>query len=261
LHLSELINGIPSVLEDMLIARIEITGVRSLTKQDIQTEIWKLIRQRDDAVLKQIEANTAAVQQLVQTSAQKQNVNSNLLSTAVEVPTPNKLVPFCWPGSSYFHRVPHGFQFPSHTVATMWNLWILGDHKRNIGPYKNIQPFFDLPREIDKVNFSRTKRVLDGIVEVAIRDGVVANESSVNSKNYQDIFSTCFPRVVSLVYGVDIPGNDNGDGSAMGQHASKPRMSELNINTFANRMKTKLLFDRTTAQDNSTPARKKQRNK
>ena len=50
----------------------------------------------------------------------------------------------------YCTMASHSFRFPSFNVNVMWNLWFLGDASKSVGPFRYINPKFDLPLRLNK---------------------------------------------------------------------------------------------------------------
>ncbi len=93
-----------------------------------------------------------------------------------------------WPGSAILHYVPHSFPFPYLNVNVMWNLWFLGDASKSIGPFRYINPKFDLPHGIDKTNKTRAKKAIDRMIAIAVAHGKIAHSRDIVEANLQEIY-------------------------------------------------------------------------
>jgi hypothetical protein len=125
-----------------------------------------------------------------------------------------------WPGSSTIHTVPHLFEWPSYSASNMWNLCFLGNANKRIWPYKLISPKVDLPKALCRSNCSRTKRIMNKLIEIATSGRIISNERDITPLNMQSVFDYSYPILLQILYGGSPP----------------PRPQDININTLANRM-------------------------
>ena len=101
----------------------------------------------------------------------------------------------------------------------MWNLWFFGNDRDKIGPYRFISPKFDLPNVLCKTNISRTNKVINAILDIAVEANQIENRNDVTNLNSQTVFDFAFPKFVEALY-----------------TRPSPRPQEININTLANKM-------------------------
>ena len=102
----------------------------------------------------------------------------------------------------------------------MWGLWHFGDIPNGIGPFKFVEPTNDLPRHNSKVNFFRTKKVIEALLFIAIRDKKISSVIDVSVINSQELLDYTMPILISSLY------------------VEKKRPNDLVINTIANRIFT-----------------------
>ena len=123
-----------------------------------------------------------------------------------------------WPNGT-LHLVPYDFEWPSHTVNTMWNLWFIGQPLKRVGPFRRIKPC-DMKTHKMKVYRARTAKVIDFLVQIAIDNGKINNVSDVTETNRDSIFEFAYPQLIEKIYGNRIPG----------------RITDINTNTLANKL-------------------------
>jgi hypothetical protein len=104
----------------------------------------------------------------------------------------------------------------------MWNLWLFGDARNRICPYQYISQQYDLPQRLCKINLSRTKRVINELVAIAIAGGKISKYKDLKDIEIsQVVFDYAYPLLLSRLYEGKLPNRPN----------------DININTLANRMK------------------------
>lgn len=130
-----------------------------------------------------------------------------------------------WAGSEQFHQVPQHFQWPSDTPHTMWQLWFRGNPAQNIGPYKGINPRFDLPSKTCKCKQAKTARVISALINIAISSGLITRNTDISDSNLQYIFEQTYPTLLEKVYG-----------------GSHPRPHDIMTTTIANKLYNMQLF-------------------
>jgi hypothetical protein len=124
-----------------------------------------------------------------------------------------------WRNSGNYHRVPEGFKWPSFNTSTMWNLWFFGDCERRIGPFKSIERNRDLTRACCKTNYTRSKLVINKLIDYAITGRIITTSNDISNENSQTVYDYAMPLLVQELY------------------QNEPhRPIDININTLGNRM-------------------------
>lgn len=213
-RLDERMTALPQAIVDLLTERFRIDGVVPLTAADIHKLIRDVLEGPNSTMM-------ARLDNLAQTQAQLlARMESGGTSSSVPHPaaTENRRPAslFSWGGG--YHRVPAGFVFPSYGIAQMMGLWFFGEPSKGIGMYKNIQPSSDLQTHKCRVNFSRTKKVLNRIIEICVAQNKICSWREVTVDNYSSLVDAAFPTLVAEAYGDKVP----------------PRGHDKNINTFGN---------------------------
>lgn len=116
-----------------------------------------------------------------------------------------------WPGDDRMHRVPFGFKWPiGRNTIIMWNYWFFGDVEKGIGPYKFIAAADDLTSKDCKSRRSRTVKVINALVTIAVNAGKILNQRQVTITNSTEIFDFSFADLMRNVYPdqPDKRGND-----------------------------------------------------
>lgn len=126
------------------------------------------------------------------------------------------------------HHVPHGFVFPSYSCKTMWGLWFFGNPRDGICAYKNISAAHDLQQGKCKINFSRTKQIMDKLMQIAISGvigsdgvtivGIITRRSDLTIGNSASVYDYAYPKLLRMLY-----------------RTLPERPADKNINTLANR--------------------------
>ena len=101
----------------------------------------------------------------------------------------------------------------------MWNLWLFGDNERNIGPFKFINRRYDLTTDLCKQNFTRTKKVIERLINYAVEARKIVSDSDITKINTQSLFDYCMPILIREVY---VDGHE--------------RPTDININTLGNKL-------------------------
>ncbi len=97
---------------------------------------------------------------------------------------------------------------------------VFGNAELNICPYRLIGPKFDLPKLACKSNSSRTRRVMDALIEIAKSGNKIENFQDLTQLTSEAVLQYSLPLLIQRLYSSKGP----------------PRPYEVNINTLANRM-------------------------
>ena len=88
----------------------------------------------------------------------------------------------------------------------MWDFWYFGDSSSKIQPYKKLGGghLDDLQTKLDKVNFSRAKKVM-GMLEDVISNqqllpSTVSKISALDTRAADEVFEKAFPSVLQELY-------------------------------------------------------------
>jgi len=210
-------SSLPQQVVDIIRSQLVIQGAVQVTSADI----YRIVSEILDAPGGRMDAISVALNSISQQLATQQH---SVVSDATDQQTqPSQVATgtfHMWPDSESIHSVPFGFEWPSHTTNTMWNLWFLGDRSKRIWPFKNIIPRFDLRGKLSKSNRCRTKRVMKKMISIAIAGELISCEQDVKPINMQSIYDYSYPLLVQSLYGGEMP----------------MRPQDININTLANRM-------------------------
>lgn len=127
-----------------------------------------------------------------------------------------------WTGiDELIYMVPNGFRFPSFSVHTMYNLWIFGDS------YHQISPAYDLVSNACKTNCSRTKNIINFIVETAIGNNIIQHTRQLMEVIVSNqVYNYSYPLLITKLYAAD----------KLPKH-----LNDININTLYNRMKSNII--------------------
>ena len=110
---------------------------------------------------------------------------------------------FTWSDGTY-HMVPDGFCLPSVTLKTLWDMWWLGIPNERIGPLHKLS-VSDLPNKTaDKVQFSRARTVMSGLIVIAKDAGCIASGVDPTQLDYHqlsEVFEALYPALSMKVNG------------------------------------------------------------
>ena len=220
---------LPDKIVEKICDRLVIQGAVQVTSADIYRIVSELLEApggKIDTIANALNAlSNQSAELIARVSGNEQNsiVAPNSLQSASEsesLDNPMTAAVHYWPGSDVIHFVPYNFRWPSYSVATMWNLWFMGNITDRICAYRKIIPKYDLVSDICKSNRSRTARVMHRLVQIAVTGGLITNARGLNRNNIAAVYDFAFPLLVEEVYS-NPPG----------------RPEDININTIANRMK------------------------
>ena len=178
----------------------------------------EMLSTRDELISQQLLTITEQQSQLIHTITNGSN-NNNATDTS------NPQTAICT-GSLYYwtgiddkmHTVPFNFKFPSYTCNTMWNLWFFGNLNENIVPYKSISPAHDLMKQQCKINYCRTKTIMECLVQLAIDGNIIEKQKDITLTNSSSVYDFAYPQLLLSLYG-----------------SAPKRPADININTLANR--------------------------
>ena len=105
-----------------------------------------------------------------------------------------------WPGDDKIHMVPSTFIWPSYSTSIMWYIWFFGNASEKICKFKNIVPKVDLAKSNCKIYQSRTKRVIDKMVLLAIAGELITKSSNITLLNSREVFDFSFAALINLLY-------------------------------------------------------------
>ena len=106
-----------------------------------------------------------------------------------------------WPCDDKIHHVPYGFKWPTgRNTIIMWNYWFFGDVDKGIGPFKFIVANDDLTTKDCKSRRSRTAKVIEALVTIAVNAGRIINQRQVSGNNSTEIFDFAFVELMHRIY-------------------------------------------------------------
>lgn len=120
-------------------------------------------------------------------------------------PSTTKL--FSW-NDGTVHMVPEGFCLQSVTIKTLWDMWWLGIPNEEIGPLHKLRGG-DIPnRTADKVQFSRARTVMAGLITIAKEEGCITDQVDPTCLDYHQLnalFAALYPTLSVRVNGTLTP--------------------------------------------------------
>ena len=197
------IRRLPDLLRDNLLENFQFENVAPVNIRDIR----RLIEDNNTMLLRQIGDQIQKITTLVGmgNTNGEQNPNSEDASDRNVMPRESPVFnSFYWGGK---HRmVPADFKFPDVSVKNMWDFWYFGDSGSKIQPYKKLGEghLDDLQTKLDKVNFSRAKKVM-GMLEDVISNqqllpSTVSKISALDTRAADEVFEKAFPSVLQELY-------------------------------------------------------------
>lgn len=173
------------------------------------------VRSGDGPVLNEqlaaMQAQLSALTDLI--SAKSGDPQSNVVSeiasslTAEEPPilltSPPVPKMFSWCDGT-LHMVPEGFCLPSVTLKTLWDMWWLGIPNQQIGPLHKLRVGHLPSKTADKVQFSRARTVMSGLIVIAKESGCIANGVDPAQLDYHqlsEVFEALYPALSIRVNG------------------------------------------------------------
>ena len=169
------IRGLPDALRENLLENFNIEGASPLNMRDIR----RIIEDNNAVMLQEISEKIESLSALVKSGS------SNVAGAAVQtqecqLSSPSaapEFISFQWGGK--YRMVPADFVFPDVSVKTMWDLWFFGNSGKQIRPYKKLSEFLDdLRTKLDKVNYSRAKKVMGMLESVVKEQGLLPDSVS-----------------------------------------------------------------------------------
>jgi len=213
---------LPQTIVDLLLQRFQINGAIPISITEIRSLINEMLSSQYQTITHSLATITAQQSSMIQRIENgglnnNQSVNPSNGDSQARMTAGNL---FRWIGiDELFHRVPHGFKFPSYTCYTMWNLWFFGNANENICAYKAISREHDLETKACKTNQTRAKTVINKLVSIAINNNKITRASAITTINSVEIFNFSYPILLGQLY-----------------PKSPKRPEDININTLANRM-------------------------
>lgn len=104
-----------------------------------------------------------------------------------------------WKNGEMGH-VPEGFIFPSHFVCIMWNLSLYGNPSLKICPYRFLSPKTDLVSSDCRINFCRTKKVMEKMVSIEVTDKIVGSAKEFYTKANDILQKQTFNKIFEGAY-------------------------------------------------------------
>ena len=89
---------------------------------------------------------------------------------------------YTWGGR--MHPVPQSFKFPLCSTKHLFGLWYFGDEHRV--PYRKLESY-DMLGDAQKVNFTRAKKVMSYLGELAVEKGFVTSVSSIQTLTFKQV--------------------------------------------------------------------------
>ena len=89
-----------------------------------------------------------------------------------------------------------------------------------IGPYRFIAPSVDLVTRACRNNFSRCKKVMSKLLDIAIHDNKITRAQDITRDNEQEVYDSAYTKLLQDLYDV---------------YPKRP--ATININTIANKIK------------------------
>lgn len=114
---------------------------------------------------------------------------------------------FTW-GDMTEHMVPEEFSLPSVTIKTLWDMWWTGIPSQKIAPLRLLQSSDIKTRNADKVQFSRARTVVLGMIDIAVEQNCVRNEKdlqTMSSQQLDQVFHDMYPTLSSRINGTITP--------------------------------------------------------
>ena len=105
-----------------------------------------------------------------------------------------------WSDNDRSRRVPKDFVWPTLTAFVMWDLWFFGDQEARICPYRMISGRDDLRRNQCRSYRSRTRKVIDALVQIAIDNDLIGGDEDVSLLNGSSIFDFTYPILICSLY-------------------------------------------------------------
>ena len=112
---------------------------------------------------------------------------------------------FNWGDGLITHAVPMGWSFPNRaTPKALWDLWYFGNQAERIGPYRHISREHDLPLQKDKLQYSRTKKVIEFLTAFITpamwpqgKDRVSQLSPTESDQLFSELFQLCLEQLYS----------------------------------------------------------------
>ena len=160
-------SGIPPTVQIAQRLKVVEDSIESL----VNVSLKKIPVQVVEEVMKNLEINGAVAVTHEQMLQGLDDLRKTLLQEVrLHVPTgvncgatsEHVIKTFTWGGR--FHMVPEGFLYPKGRVDVIWDLWWNGIPCDGIGPLRKLKSF-DLVKSVDTTNFSKSKKIIQKIVE------------------------------------------------------------------------------------------------
>jgi hypothetical protein len=220
-------DNLPKEVVDEILRQVTVDGVVPVTRDSIN-EIVRDIFNEENGKLQQIllaqqDLSNAMKDMVVNNSG---GVSASNAADSTPVLVPSFLGEYSgeyhtWPGiDSQFHKVYAGFVWPSDCAFTMWELWWRGDRNKRVCPYRHIDSNKDLIAKSCKTKRTKTLKVVNTLVSIAIDEQIVTCVSDIQYENSTAVFDKAYPKLIEYLYSDDVV----------------MRSSETNILTLANRL-------------------------
>jgi hypothetical protein len=200
---------LPDKIAEVLLEKVQVNGAQPVTLDAIRSLISQVLSS-DGGPL----ADICRSMQSIDARLNTLRSGRDLASVDNEPATANTNFQslHSWPGvDDRFHRVPPGFKWPTgKNTRIMWDYWFFGDANSHIGPFKNIESRYDLQGKACKTRKSRTKGVIDKLVDLAKEAGKVRNQSEVTLGTSAAVFDFAYSSLMLLLY-PDEPDLRTGD--------------------------------------------------
>ena len=235
-EMKNMVSKLPKKIVDEMLKHLEVNGAVPVTRDNIQEMLFNMINNDNSIFQNILNGQNVLNERLKSLEAHPPTDVPSIAPTAVQpIVAGNDFFGdvyrgeyHLWPGiDSRFHSVYAGFMWPSDTAFTMWELWWRGDPNKKVCPYRHIDSRYDLTTRKCQTRRTKTLKVINLIIEIAIDKDLISCMTDINCDNSTEIFDSSYSYLITQLY--------------VGYEAHVVRASDLNICTLANRVYTKML--------------------
>ena len=191
---------------EIILKKIEVNGVQPVTNDSILQLIRTTLASEDGPLARANQGIDAIMLRLNQMEATQAQAGTNGgVQEAANANAVNNGQIHYWLGvDDRIHRVPFGFKWPQgKSTRVMWDYWFFGDPNNGIGPFKFIEPKYDLTTASCKTRQCRTRQVMKALIDLAVAAGTIPNQAAIVSTNTNEVFVSSFTELMTILY----PGN------------------------------------------------------
>lgn len=215
---------LPKEIVAEMLKHLVVNGAVPITRDNLK-DVFSELLNAEDGKLQQILTSQTMMQEKLILATQNRAEHSPLTVPAIETPpafSGEYMGEYhMWRGvDCQFHKVYLGFEWPSDSAFTLWELWWRGDPNRKVCPYRCIDSNSDLPSTKCKTRRTKSRKVMLKLIEIAISENIIERSADITYANSTNVFDCAYPLLIKQLYGDDVV----------------MRAAEVNIYTLANRL-------------------------